>query len=169
MSHQLCERHVIKLVERGELAIDCAGRVWRMAARRGLKNGGSHLVPCEPRRAEHETTLGYLQVRAVVDGRRYYALAHRLIWQHFHGDIADGLTVNHRDGVKSHNAPENLELATYSEQALHAAALGLVSWERDELGRFAAGRLLDGRTWDEMPTAARELAELGGKERDGDG
>lgn len=134
------ERKVIELVKSGELAIDFAGRVWRLGARRGLKGGGSHVVPCDPRRAEHAVPLGYLQVRAVVDGERYYAGAHRLVWQHFNGAIPDGLTVNHKDGVKSHNDPRNLELATYSEQTLHALALGLASDERDELGRFASGR-----------------------------
>lgn len=149
--HPQAERRVIALVQRGELAIDCAGRVWRMAARRGIKSGGSHVVPCEPRRAENQVPRGYLQVRAVVDGRRWYACAHRLAWQHFHGDIPDGLTVNHKDGDKTNNAPSNLELATGAEQAAHAVALGLREDEsrRQPNGRYgpkSGGRELDGRT-----------------------
>lgn len=133
------ERHVIELVRSGELAIDCAGRVWRMASRRGIKNGGgrSHAVPCEPRRAEMKVPLGYLQVRAVVDGRRWYAGAHRLVWQHFHGDIPDGLTVNHKNGDKADNRLANLDLATDAEQAAHATAMGL---REDESRRRSDGR-----------------------------
>jgi hypothetical protein len=152
------ERLVITLVERGELAVDFEGRVWRFGARRGRGRGssGSHVISCSPRRAEHLTTTGYLQVRAVVGGgERVHALAHRLMWHHFNGPIPDGLTVNHVDGVKTNNRPGNLELATDAEQTAHALALGLRSFQQDRMGRIvgkkAAGRELDGREWSEMP------------------
>ncbi|MEU7338643.1 HNH endonuclease [Streptomyces sp. NPDC007074] len=54
------------------------------------------------------------------DGIRYHALAHRLVWRHFAGPIPAGLTVNHKNGVKSDNRPANLELATHAEQTAHA-------------------------------------------------
>lgn len=143
--HPLAERRVIELVERGELAVDSFGRVWRLAVRRGTKNGGTALGSVTPRRAESVATNGYLQVRATVDGRRWYACAHRLVWQRFHGPIPDGLTINHRDGIKTNNRPSNLELATDAEQAAHAIALGL----RDDEGR----RLPNGR-YGRLETAA---------------
>lgn len=64
----------------------------------------------------------------MLGGKRRSALAHRLVWRHFNGRIPDGLTVNHRNGVKDDNRPSNLELATYVDQMYHAI---------DELGRHA--------------------------------
>lgn len=56
----------------------------------------------------------------MLDGVRVYALAHRLVFRHFNGPIPDGLTVNHKFGRKKKNHPDRLELATYSEQIIHA-------------------------------------------------
>lgn len=53
-------------------------------------------------------------------GKRWHAMAHRLVWLHFHGRIPDGLTVNHKNGIWTDNRPDNLELATPSEQQIHA-------------------------------------------------
>jgi len=46
--------------------------------------------------------------------------AHRLVWASRGGPIPEGWTINHVNGKKTDNRPENLELATYSEQRLHA-------------------------------------------------
>lgn len=118
------EEFVITLVESGELEIDQQGRIWRVAMRKGLKTGGSIVIPVQRQRAEREVD-DYLQVRAVVDGRRYNAGAHRLVWRYFNGVIPEGYTVNHKDGVKSNNVPDNLEPVTYSENAIHAHEMGL--------------------------------------------
>ncbi|HEY8684216.1 MAG TPA: HNH endonuclease [Chloroflexota bacterium] len=56
----------------------------------------------------------------MLNGRRHNGLAHRLVWRHFNGPIPDGLTINHRNGVKNDNRPENLEIVTPSENAKHA-------------------------------------------------
>ncbi len=56
----------------------------------------------------------------MLDGKRHHALAHRLVYRHFKGPIPAGLTVNHLNGMRGDNRPENLELATASEQKLHA-------------------------------------------------
>lgn len=57
-NHRLAERKLIKLMESGEFEIDVQGRVWRLKARRGLRNGGSHLVPIKRRRTEHSAPDG---------------------------------------------------------------------------------------------------------------
>lgn len=118
------EEFVITLVDSGELEIDREGRIWRTSMRKGLKTGGSIVVPVRKRRAERPLD-GYLQVRALVDDRRYNAGAHRLVWRYFNGVIPHGYTIDHKDGVKSHNHPDNLEPVTYSENAIRAHQLGL--------------------------------------------
>lgn len=130
--HKQSEREVYKLVRSGELTIDALGRIWRVAKRSGDRwTGGTRTTPCDPVRAEQATPEGYLQVRALIDGKRHYAAAARLVWLHFNGPVPQGLTVNHKNGKKPDNRPANLELATYSEQRLHAVkVLGAKAWDR---------------------------------------
>lgn len=99
------EDEVYRAVETGLLKIDSEGRIWRMWPTR--------------RRAE-KSSGDYLQVRVMTNGIRHHALAHRLVWRHFMGPIPAGLTINHENGKKQENAPSNLTLATYSEQAIHS-------------------------------------------------
>lgn len=126
MKITMAEEFAYKAVELGELTIDTQGRVWRVAARRWCRwTNATRTIPCQPRRAE-KMSGEYMQVRVAIDGRRVGALAHRLVWRHFNGPIPEGLTINHKDGIKTNNAPSNLELATISEQAIHAiSTLGL--------------------------------------------
>lgn len=57
---------------------------------------------------------------------------HRIIWMTFNGPIPDGLTVNHKDGDKANNRPQNLELASHQEQNVHARRMGLIRWAGDK-------------------------------------
>lgn len=114
------EEPVYQAARDGELTIDSDGRIWRVAVRRGDRwTGGTRLLACTPRRAE-KLSGKYLQVRVVFAGKRFHALAHRVVWLHFNGPIPDGLTVNHKNGDHVDNRPVNLELATHVEQAAHA-------------------------------------------------
>lgn len=103
----------------GLLEIDNQGRIWRLGCRRGCGKGKAKVVPCKRRRAESPMDQ-YLSIRMMYNYRRYQAQAHRMVYRHFNGVIPDGLTVNHINGHKHDNRPSNLELATWSEQALHA-------------------------------------------------
>lgn len=74
---------------------------------------------------------GYVEVH---DGRSTYR-AHRMIWQHVHGPIPDGMEINHKNGIKTDNRIENLELVTRSENALHASRTGLTDYAGECNGR----------------------------------
>ncbi len=95
------------LVLSGEWRIDNQGKIWRQ------KDG-------EWIRTEHRTPQSYLQVRKMRNGIRIHTGAHRLVCRHFVGPIPPGMTVNHKNGVKDDNRPENLEIASYSENMRHA-------------------------------------------------
>jgi hypothetical protein len=43
-----------------------------------------------------------------------------MVYTYFKGKIPEGLTINHIDGNRTNNKPENLELATYKYQIEHA-------------------------------------------------
>ena len=113
MNNPLNEEILHQLVVSGEWRIDDQGHIWK-----NLK------------RIEHQTGE-YLQVRKMIHGIRLTTGAHRLVYYHFKGKIPPGMTINHLNGIKTDNRPENLEIATYSENLKHAFLLGLA----DETGQ----------------------------------
>lgn len=66
---------------------------------------------------------GYLAISLWLDEIETNALVHRLVAQAF--IEGSGETVNHKDGAKRNNRAENLEWASYTDNHLHAVALGL--------------------------------------------
>lgn len=71
---------------------------------------------------------GYIQIkfRSAQDYRVEQAvLAHRVIWEYMHGELAEGLTINHLNGVKTDNRMLNLEAVTQQENVQHAFRTGL--------------------------------------------
>lgn len=99
---------------------------WSVDARRGTVLGALG------RPIGYKTASGYTAL-AINDGRRTLRpLAHRVIWEHRHGPIPDGMQINHIDGVKSNNAIDNLELVTPQGNQLHALALGLAHGNKGE-------------------------------------
>ena len=71
-----------------------------------------------------KSTDGYINV--AVDGE--IKSLHRLIAEAFHGKPTDEFayqTVNHINGIKTDNRPENLEWATYKRNNDHARDAGL--------------------------------------------
>lgn len=115
------ERELVRLVYEREIEIDEKGRIWRIGVR---YNNGKDLYPVKPRRAEHRTRDGYLEFRSMRYGRRVYVQAHRLVWQYFHGDIPEGMTINHINGIVDDNRPSNLELMNMADQIRHSSAIG---------------------------------------------
>lgn len=137
----LNERILIEFVRSGEWEIDSDGRVWRVCVRKGNRHhGGFALLTCPRRRVEKMTPQGYLQVRAMVGGKRLHCGAHRLVWQNFNGDIPPGHEVNHDNGLKDDNRPLNLICGTGGDNVEHAHKHGL----KDQFGqKNPAAKLTD--------------------------
>lgn len=69
---------------------------------------------------------GYLQISIKVSGSRKKYSIHRLVARAFVPGFFDGGHVNHINGIKTDNRPENLEWVTGSENNSHAWRTGLV-------------------------------------------
>lgn len=73
-------------------------------------------------------TNGYLNIYVCKNGARLVRGVHRLVASAFLGPPPLGCSdVNHIDGVKQNNAPENLEWCTRKANMEHARAAGLLS------------------------------------------
>lgn len=89
----------------------------------------------------HATKKGYLRVSLRVDGAPRTFAAHRLTCEAFHGPPPRGAHVNHRNGDKRDNRAENLEWATPTENARHAAENGIAGGKLTPRGVRAIRRL----------------------------
>lgn len=68
---------------------------------------------------------GYVYVTLAENGNNSSRSVHRVIALAFFGPCPDGLQVNHKNGNKTDNRPDNLEYVTASENQQHAWDSGL--------------------------------------------
>jgi hypothetical protein len=85
----------------------------------------------------HIGNTGYLRVALVVGGHLKTASVHRLVAMAFVPNPCGRPQVNHIDGVKTNNVPENLEWCTESHNQHHAIRLGLISHPLGDKRAFA--------------------------------
>ena len=160
------------LVKRGELEIDEQGRVWRTHERRYNRWSGEIMVcPCKRKRVDHLEWNGYRRVKVKENKVTTRAGAHRLVWHHFFGEIPDGLTINHKNGVRDDNRPQNLELATHKQQSLHAThilktmPLALLKGEEVHSSKLTQTQVIEIRRLLEKGVMGKELAAKFGVSR----
>ena len=71
------------------------------------------------------STKKYLRVAFTKDGVRKDLQIHNVVALTFIGPCPDGLEVNHKNGIKSDNRPDNFEYGTHQSNVQHAWDTGL--------------------------------------------
>lgn len=103
-----------KPVKEWPYEVSSLGRVRRTAASKGTMPG--RVLNPGPNRT------GYLRIRLCSnDGSKKMVMVHRLVADAFLGPCPDGEEINHRDGIKANNRPENLEYTSHKENMKHAS------------------------------------------------
>jgi hypothetical protein len=143
----------LAFVHLGAFAIDDQGGVWRRWWYATDRRTRVPLLP--PRRATRVNTVGYLYVPFHWRGAAHVVMAHRVVYMHARRTVLpDELEVNHRNGRKQDNRPENLAAVTAKENMAHSVReLGNSHGAHGE--RHHAAKL----TWDavqEIRAAVRE-------------
>lgn len=123
-------------IRRGELRVDQSGAIWRCTNRSGNRWSKERVLvrSIAPKRAEHRMPQGYLQVRMMIRGQRHHIGAHRIVYMALVGTIPHGMTINHKNGIKDDNHPDNLEAVTYSQNNIHAVRVLKVGKAADQNG-----------------------------------
>ena len=68
---------------------------------------------------------GYLKIGLTKHGKSHNHFIHKLVFIAFNGAIPEGFEVDHKDGLKRNNAPDNLEAITHAENMRRAGELNL--------------------------------------------
>ncbi len=84
-------------------------------------------------KAASDTKDGYLQSMFKRDDGKYCTVKiHKLIALAYFGERVEGQEINHKNGIKTDNRPENLEYCSRSENVKHAFDMGLLIPKRGE-------------------------------------
>jgi hypothetical protein len=78
----------------------------------------------------HLHEKGYLQVGPCQNGKNRKVRVHKLVAQAFLGERPKGMTVNHKDTVKTNNRASNLEYLSDLDNKRHAIARGRFHTEK---------------------------------------
>lgn len=94
------------------------GTVW---ARRPLSGVPTHGKVYPFRRFDRKIKNGYW----VISYFGKFIKVHKLVYRKFIGPLDPNLTINHKDGIKDNNAPDNLEQISHFANCQHALNNGL--------------------------------------------
>lgn len=77
-------------------------------------------LPIKEKILKQNTNNGYKRVQLWKDGKGVMCLVHRLVAEAFLETYSVSLQVNHKNGIKSDNRVENLEMVTAKENQWHS-------------------------------------------------
>lgn len=66
------------------------------------------------------TEDGYLRGNLFINGKAIHRGIHRLVYEAFHGPIPEGYEINHKNGIRDDNRPENLEAVTHADNVRYS-------------------------------------------------
>lgn len=89
------------------------------------RNGEIYSIKSDKLMKISKSQDGYLKVILSKDGYQRVCFIHRMVYKTFCGEIPDNLHIDHIDGIKDHNYPENLRLVTISQNNQHTYDLQL--------------------------------------------
>ena len=94
----------------------------------GVVNFGSQIRPVGGKILSPKTkSNGYKEVNLMIERNKGVSkYVHRIIATTFLGEIPKGFNINHKDGNKSNNNLDNLEIVSFSENIKHAYRNGLI-------------------------------------------
>lgn len=99
---------------------------------------GHKFTPCKDQKGYYRLRLPYPNIDTK-DGRQAFKV-HRLVAMRYLSDYSEELQVNHKNGVKTDNRVENLEMVTNSENALHAWRVLDSTERRKKIGEITRRR-----------------------------
>ncbi len=102
---------------------------------------------------------GYLSVSICINNKSKRMLVHRLVCSAFHG-LPDGMCVNHKNGNKFDNRPENLEACTHTENNRHMVDV-LRKWNR-LLTKLTTEQVIEIRRLKEKGLSLSQIAKMYG-------
>ena len=132
-----------------------------------VRNGKEQTLSCSFQERDLSPCVGkhgYLEVAAMKKGKRTKHLLHRLIGIAFIPGYAEGLTINHIDGNKTNNLPDNLEWVSLARNTQHEWESGLVDLrgERQPGSKLTTKRVVYIRRLLSQGISAHTLAIIAG-------
>lgn len=112
------EKIFMALVDAGIFEISEKGQIYRV--KKTHKEWKGKFRDCKPKLLDPKAHNGYIRLTVRVDKINIHVMGHRAVYIHFKGDIPEGYEINHKNGIRDDNEPNNLETVTKSENQLHA-------------------------------------------------